>query len=76
MQYYLRKADKEYEEVWVLKCDISKFFFNIDCDILYKIIERKIKDKDFLEFTRKILYSENEKGVSIPIRKLYVTILC
>lgn len=57
MQKYLRKADKEYEETWVLKCDISKFFFNIDCEILYKIIERKIKDREFLEFTKKILYT-------------------
>lgn len=67
MQYYLRKADKKYEDVWVLKCDISKFFFNIDCKILYKIIERKIKDINFLDFTKKILYSENESNVSIPI---------
>ena len=67
MQKYLRKADKEYEETWVLKCDISKFFFNIDCEILYKIIERKIKDREFLEFTKKILYTENEAGISIPI---------
>ncbi len=67
MQKYLRKADKEYEETWVLKCDISKFFFNIDCEILYKIIERKIKDREFLEFTKKILYTENETGISIPI---------
>lgn len=76
MQFYLRKADKEFEDVWVLKCDISKFFFNIDCKILYKIIERKIKDKDFLDFTKKILYTENRGGISIPIRKLHFTILC
>lgn len=67
LQSYLRKVQKEYKDVWVLKCDISKFFFNIDCDILYNIIKRKIKDEKFLEFTKKILYSENEKGVSIPI---------
>ena len=67
MQIYLKKADREYKDVWVLKCDISKFFFNIDCEILYKIIEKKIKDKDFLDFTKNILYSENETGISIPI---------
>ena len=43
MQEYLRKADKEYKEVWVLKCDIRKFFFNVDRKILYNLIKRKIK---------------------------------
>ena len=75
VQFYLRKANRKFENVWVLKCDISKFFFNIDCLILYNIIERKIKDKDFLEFTKKILYSQNETGISVPIRKLQLTIL-
>lgn len=66
MQEYLRKADKKYEEVWVLKCDISKFFFNINRDILFNLIKRKIKDKHFLEFTKKIIFYDEEK-VGIPI---------
>ena len=66
MQEYLKKADKEYSDVWVLKCDISKFFFNVDRDILYKLIKRKIKDKYFLNITRKIIFY-NEEEVGIPI---------
>lgn len=66
MQEYLRKADKEFVEVWVLKCDIRKFFFNVDREILYGLIKRKIKDKYFLELTRKIIFYDDEK-VSIPI---------
>ena len=66
MQEYLRKANKKYEEVWVLKCDISKFFFNINREILFNLIKRKIKDKDFLEFTKKIIFYDEEK-VGIPI---------
>lgn len=70
MQKYLRKADKEYEETWVLKCDISKFFFNIDCEILYKIIERKIKDREFLakklhlKLNQKTAYFKASQGVN------------
>ena len=75
MQEYLREADKKYEEVWVLKCDISKFFFNINREILFNLIKRKIKDKYFLEFTKKIIFYDEEK-VGIPIRKLYITIFC
>ena len=66
MQEYLRKADKEFEDVWILKCDIRKFFFNVDREILYNLIKRKIKDKYFLELTRKIIFY-NEEKVSIPI---------
>lgn len=66
MQEYLRKADKKYEEVWVLKCDIKKFFFNVDRNILYNLIKRKIKDKNFLDLTKKIIFYNDEK-VGIPI---------
>ena len=66
MQDYLRRANRKYTEVWVLKCDISKFFFNINREILFELIKRKIKDKNFLEFTKKIIFYDEEK-VGIPI---------
>ncbi len=66
MQIYLRKANRKQEEIWVLKCDIHKFFFNINRDILFELIKRKIKYKDFLEFTKKIIFYDKEK-VGIPI---------
>jgi len=75
MQEYLIKADKKYKEVWVLKCDIKKFFFNINRNILYEILKRKIKDKKFLEFSKQIIYYDKEEE-GIPIRKLYITIFC
>lgn len=67
MQEYLRKADKENADVWVLKCDIRKFFFNVNREVLYNLIKRKIKDKYFLDLTRKIIFY-NEEKVGIPIR--------
>ncbi len=66
LQKYLTKAEKEYKQVWVLKCDIKKFFFNIDHNILYSLLKKKIKDKYFLEFSKKIIY-ENTGEVGIPI---------
>ena len=66
MQEYLRKADKQFEEVWVLKCDIKKFFFNVDRRTLYNLIKRKIKDKHFLNLTKKIIFYDEEE-VGIPI---------
>ena len=65
-QKYLQKADKKYEEVWILKCDIKKFFFNIDRQILFDLLKRKIKDKYFLRFSKKIIfYNQEQIGILI-----------
>lgn len=53
-------------EFYFLKCDIAKFFYNIDKEILYKIISRYVKDKYFLEHTKLLIYSD-ESPVGIPI---------
>ena len=54
---YMKKMYRENPDYYILKCDIKKFFENINHDILYKIVEKKIKDKEFLEFSKKIIYS-------------------
>ena len=40
---YRKKCNIKYKDWYVLKCDISKFFFSINHDILKDKIERKIK---------------------------------
>ena len=46
--------------------DVSKYFQNIDKEILYKILKRKIKEEKLLWLTREILYSNGkEKGLPI-----------
>jgi len=42
---------------YCLKCDISKFYPSIDHDILYSIVEKKIKCKDTLWLLKEIIYS-------------------
>lgn len=54
--------------VYVLKCDIKKFFSSINKNILLKIIKRKIKDKDTLWLIKIILDSfdfRNTKGLPL-----------
>ena len=63
---YLRFASNYFNSVWILKCDIKKFFFNIDRNILFSMLLRKIKDKYFLEFSKKIIFYDKEK-IGIPI---------
>ena len=64
---YMRKMYKKNKNYYILKCDIKKFFYNINKKILFQIIERKIKDRDFLNFTRNILYQNASKEIGIPI---------
>lgn len=66
----IQKAMKHCKRIWVdyyiLKMDVAKFFQNIDKNILFNIIKRKIKDPKLLELMRKIIYStEGEKGMPI-----------
>lgn len=66
MQKYMRMAKREYNNYYILKLDIKKFFYNIDHDILYNIISRFIHDKKLLDLTRKLIYTDKEI-VGIPI---------
>ncbi|MCX6752789.1 MAG: reverse transcriptase/maturase family protein [Candidatus Nomurabacteria bacterium] len=52
---------------WVLKCDIRKFFANIDHDILKSILAKHIQDKDTLNILENIIDSFS----SNPIGKAY-----
>ena len=66
----LQKAMKHCKNIWqeyyILKMDIKKYFENIDKNILYKILERKIKDKKVQWLTKEIIYSNaGEKGLPI-----------
>ena len=66
LQKAMRHCKIIWENYYILKMDIRKFFDNIDKDILYEILERKIKDKKVLWLTREIIYSINrKKGMEI-----------
>jgi len=59
LQYWLRKVDRKPEKYYYLKMDISKYFYRVDHDVILKILERKIKDKDALWLLEKIIRSES-----------------
>jgi retron-type reverse transcriptase len=59
--------------VWVLKCDIRKFFANIDHQILKDILTRYIADTDVLRLLAQVIdsfYTENKEGVGLPLGNL------
>lgn len=66
LRKYAHNMSRTNKEFYFLKCDVSKFFNSIDKEILYKIIERYVKDKYFLEHTKLLIYSDNSpKGIPI-----------
>ena len=58
---------------WVLKCDIRKFFANIDHGILLEILSRHIVDADILGLLRNIIGSfstQGKNGIGLPLGNL------
>ena len=52
-----------YNDYYVLKCDIKKYFYSINHDILKKLLKEKIKDQLFLDLIDKIIDSTNEEYI-------------
>ncbi len=58
--------------VWVLKCDIRKFFASIDRAILIDLLRKKIPDQGIIWLIEKIIYSFNSgvPGQGLPLGNL------
>lgn len=63
---YMYNYKKKNPNFYILKCDVSKFFYSINKEKLYLIIKRYVKDKNFLELTKLLINNDNEK-YGIPI---------
>lgn len=61
---FRKKCRVKYSHYYILKCDISKFFFSIDHDILKEKLKKRIKDKDALDIVFRIIDS-NDPGLFI-----------
>lgn len=72
----VQKAMKHCKRIWenyyILKMDVRKYFDNIDKNILLNILKRKIKDENLLWLINEVLFAQKrEKG--LEIRKLYIS---
>ena len=65
-QEYMRKMKNNYGAYYIVKCDISGFFYNIDKDVLYNILKRFIRDHKLLDITYEFIYNDGEE-VGLPI---------
>lgn len=70
MKKYLIKMKRKYNYFYILKCDIKKYFYNIDHEILYDKLKITIYDKDILELLKSIIDSTDCEYVNETIKKL------
>lgn len=69
LRTFLRQASRNNtQKVYVLKCDVRKYFASIDHEILLRLITRRVDDEDVLELIRTIILSHGaEAGKGIPL---------
>lgn len=67
VQKYMRIAEREWGGGWIVKFDISKFFYTIDREILKQILRKKITCKKTLWLLDLIIDSSPEGDVGIPL---------
>lgn len=69
VQNLMRKYEKIYPDYYILKCDIRKFFYSIDINILYDIVKKYISDSALLRFTKQLIFENRpfENNLGIPI---------
>ena len=69
---FARKVSQNHTTtVWVLKCDIRKFFASIDHAILFRILEQRILDPDLMRLLKEVVGSfETAPGKGLPLGNL------
>jgi retron-type reverse transcriptase len=69
--FSLKQSKNNKTNFYCLKCDIKRFFDNIDHDILIGILQKKIKDNKILLLIQEIISGFNkETGMGIPLGNL------
>lgn len=73
MKKYLTTMHKKYHNFYILKCDISKFFYSIDHEVLLEKLKHIGLDNDSYKIIKDIIYSTNYQYIYDKIDKLGVT---
>lgn len=70
--FYNKVSKNNTKQVWVLKCDIRKFFDSINHEILLNILDLYIEDKEIIGLLRTIISSfyKNTEGIGLPLGNL------
>ena len=67
---YLNSILLKHKIVYCLKMDIKKYFYNIDHDILKRMLDSDIKDRDALNIIFKVIHSTDEEYINKEINRV------
>ena len=67
---YINKLKMNHDKVYVLKCDIKKYFYSIDHELILKKIRYFVKDPDVYKLIENIINSTDNKYVNEAIKKV------
>ena len=60
-------AEEPGKKIYALKIDVSKYFYSINHDKLFEMLERKIKDKDVISLLKKIVDETDKPYINMVI---------
>ncbi len=77
-KFYRQASKNNRHTVWVLKCDIRKFFASIDHKVLLEILASYISDKNILWLLERVIESFNfeREGRGLPLGNLTSQLFC
>lgn len=64
MKKYINSLKENHTNFYILKCDILKYFYSIDHEILIKQLEREFTDEDILNIIKEIIDSTNQAYIN------------
>lgn len=67
---YINKLKLNYDKVYVLKCDIKKYFYSIDHELVLKKVSRFITDPVIYKLVKNIIDSTDNVYVNHAIKKV------
>lgn len=67
---YINHLKRKYDNFYILKCDIHKYFYNVDHEILISKLEKIIPDEDIIKVIKSILNSTYQNNTNYQIKNL------
>ena len=67
---YINRLKMNYDDFYVLKCDISKYFYNIDHEILLGKLAKEFDDQDIFDILENIISSTDNPKINKNIDKI------
>lgn len=61
LQYWLKDVKRKKQQWYVLKLDISKYFYRVDHEILLDILSKRVKDKRLMALLKNIIDCDGER---------------